>query len=71
MLTQAYTKMKNYFNNLTRTEKDAKKIQNGSSQRQLSRKVSLESSLKNKARSFISSLWDFQVNTLMICALPI
>jgi hypothetical protein len=71
MLTQAYTKMKNYFNNLTRTEKDAKKMQNGSSQRQLSRKVNLESSLKNKVRSFISSLWDFQVSTLMICALPI
>jgi len=71
MLTQAYTKMKNYFNNLTKTEKDAKKMQNGSSQRQLSRKVNLESSLKNKARSFISLLWDFQVSTLMICALPI
>ena len=71
MLTQAYIKMKNYLNNLTRTEKDAKKIQNGSLQRQLSRKMSLESSLKNKVRSFISSLWVFQVNTLMTCALLI
>ena len=53
MLTQAYIKMKNCHNNLTRTEMDVKKKQNGSSQKQLSHRMSLESTLKNKVKNFV------------------
>ena len=61
--------MKNYHNNLTRMGKGAKKMQNGSSQKQLSHKASQDSTLKNKVKSFTNSLWDFQESILMICAL--